>query len=221
MPSFRLPGAEHRTVIIGPTGSGKTVFAAWLLSRQRFDKRPWVCLDFKNEDMWSLVGRPHMQRLVIGDMPGRKGLYRMAVHPAQEYELERWLEKIWSRGNVGIFSDEQSLVPKGPAMKAILRQGRSLHIPAIMCTQRPVDCDREVFTESQFVSVFSIEDQRDLRAIQGYMRDAPIEEALPPYWSYWYDRASRELLTLKPVPDPAMVAASLRQVAPVPWWHRL
>lgn len=220
MPEFILPNAADRTTVIGATGSGKTVFAALLLSKQNFEKRPWVLLDFKNEELWDLVKSPPIQNLKMGDMPGKRGLYRMFVHPKDEDAIKDWLERIWTRGNVGLFIDEQSLMPKGPAMKAILRQGRSLQIPCIMCTQRPVGCDKEVFTESQYISVFSIETADDLKTVKDYTRNAPIEAPLPPYYSWWYDRRQKHLFRLQPSPPPDMVASLLRQVAPVSWWNR-
>ena len=69
LPTFRLPGGADRTVVIGPTGSGKTVAGAWLLSRQRFDRRPWVALDFKNEELWDAVGDPPMRPLRVSPCP--------------------------------------------------------------------------------------------------------------------------------------------------------
>lgn len=220
MPEFVLPNAADRTTVIGPTGSGKTVFAGLILSKQNFEKRPWVLLDFKDEELWDLVKSPPIQTLKIGDMPGKRGLYRMYVDPQDDEAIEQWLRKIWARGNTGLFIDEQSLMPKGPAMKAILRQGRSKLIPCIMCTQRPVDCDREVFTESQYISVFSIEDEKDLKTVRGYTRNSPIEAPLPSFHSWWYDRRQKFLFRLQPSPPPDMVASLLRQVAPVSWWNR-
>lgn len=215
---FRLPGANDRTAVIGATGTGKTVLGAWLLSRQRFDARPWVCLDFKDEELWDLVGDPPMRELSLGSMPKKTGLYRLRINPGQEDELENWLWKVWAKENIGLFCDEISLMPQRNAFKAILRQGRSKRIPVIACSQRPVDCDREVFTESQFISVFRLDDVRDYKTIQGFTRNAPIETPLPLHWSYWYDRANFSCLTLKPSPAPATVAADLKKAAPYSWW---
>lgn len=220
--TFRLPGAEDRTVVIGPTGSGKTILGAWLLSKQRFDKRPWVALDFKREILWKQVGDPPMRPLRFGAMPGKRGLYRMEVLPSEEDDLEEWMWKIWYKGNIGLFADEVSLVPQKKAFKAILRQGRSKRIPVIACTQRPVDCDREVFTESQYRSLFGIEDlHRDYAVIRGLFGDQDIRDKLPGlkrHWSLWYDAKQKSLTTLKPVPDPATIAAELRKNAPYSWF---
>lgn len=214
---FTLPTAEDRTVVIGPTGSGKTVGGAWLLSRQRLDKRPWVALDFKREILWDQVGSPPMQSLKVGQMPKRPGLYRMPVRPDEDDALEDWLWHVWHKGNVGLFADEASLIPQGKAFKAILRQGRSLRIPVIACTQRPVDCDREIFSEAQYRWCFGLGDDRDWQVIRGLMgrRDLRDELAtLPRHWSLWWDDKQRELTTLRPTPPPATVAADLRAATP-------
>ena len=214
---FRLPGASDRIAVIGATGTGKTVLGAWVLSRQRFDKRPWVCLDFKNEELWDIVGDPPMRELRLGQMPKKTGLYRLHVNPGQEDELEEWLWKVWGKENIGLFCDEISLVPNKNAMKAILRQGRSKRIPVIACTQRPVDCDREIFTEANIISVFRLDDVRDYKIIQGFTRNAPIETPLPAHWSYWYDKRNFSCSVLRPVPPPDTVASDLRKVAPYSW----
>lgn len=222
MPAFVLPGAADRTVVIGPTGSGKTILAAHLLSTQRFDKRPWVALDFKGEELWDRVGDPPMRPLKLGAMPGKRGLYRMEVDPGQEDELEAWLWKIWKRENVGLFVDEVSLVPQKHAFKAILRQGRSKLIPVIACTQRPVDCDREVFSESQYRVLFGIEDlHRDYPVIRGLFGNRDIRDELPKlkrHWSLWYDAKQKSLTVLQPSPPPDSVAKSLRQTVPYSWF---
>jgi hypothetical protein len=221
MAQFVLPGAADRTVIIGQTGSGKTIQGAWLLSKQRFDKRPWVALDFKGEELWDRVGDPPMRPLKVNQMPGKRGLYRMDVHPGQEDELEDWLWKIWDRGNVGIFVDEVSLVPQKNAFKACLRQGRSKLIPIIACTQRPVDCDREVFSEAQYRSFFGLEDARDYQVIRGLFGGRDIRDEatrLKRHWSLWYDVKQKSLSVLKPCPSPATVAHELKAVAPYSWF---
>ena len=215
---FRLPGPEDRTVIIGATGTGKTVFGAWVLSRQNFQKRPWVWLDFKNEELCDTIGDPPMRDLRVGAMPAKTGLYRLRVRPDQEEALEGWLWKVWAKENIGIFCDEVSLIPKGKAFKAVLRQGRSKRIPVIACTQRPVDCDREVFTESQYTVVFRVKDARDYKTIREFAPEIPLDRPLPPHHSYWYDTKQNALFTLNPCPPPDIVAATLRNKTPYSWF---
>ena len=217
MPSFHLPGGADRTCVIGMTGTGKTIFGAWLLSRQRFDERPWVCLDFKDEELWDRVGDPPMRPLALGTLPKKKGLYRLDVRPGQDDALEDWLWKVWNKGNIGLFCDEVSLIPKQDAFKAVLRQGRSKRIPVIACTQRPVDCDREVFSEANYVSVFRVKDARDYKIIQQFTGNSVIDRPLAKHWSYWYDAAQNSLSVLKPCPPPDIVARDLKRNVPYSW----
>lgn len=215
---FVLPGASDRTIVIGGTGTGKTIAGAWLLSKQRFDKRPWVALDFKDEILWDEVGDPPMRELKLGNMPGKRGLYRMHVNPGQEVELEDWLWDIWRKGNIGLFVDEVTLLPQKQAMKAILRQGRSKLLPVIGCTQRPVDIDREFFTESQFKMIFKLDDIRDYKTVQMFTGGVNVEKRLPPYWSYWIDTKQGASWQMKPCPPPKEIASTLRQNVPYSWF---
>lgn len=218
MPDFRLPGAADRIVVMGATGTGKTIAGAWVLSKQNFRKRPWVAIDFKDEIFWDEVGDPPMRPLKLGQLPGKQGLYRMKVYPGQEEQLEDWLWKVWRKENIGLFCDEVSLIPQRDAFKAILRQGRSKHIPVIACTQRPVDCDREVFTESQYMAIFRMNDVRDYKTIEGLIRGKDVRPALPAHNFYWYDAGRDLLFTLKPVPHPDTLAADFKAKLPRTFW---
>lgn len=214
---FRLPGGADRTVVIGGTGTGKTVFGAWVLSRQRWDVRPWVAIDFKDEVLWDEVGSPPMKELSLGELPGKTGFFRLRVNPGQDEALEKWLWRIWGRGNVGLFCDEFSFIGGFNSTKALLRQGRSRLTPMISCTQRPADCGREVFTEASFVSVFRLDDIRDAKIIQGFTRNAAIDAPLPTHWSHWYDKSQGILTTIKPCPNPSVIVSDLKEKVPYSW----
>src|SRR6516225_4809414 len=73
---FRFPGGDARTTVIGATGSGKTTCGVWLLAHQRFDKRPWIVVDFKREGIFDLVGIPPIRQIDLAARPPRRpGLY--------------------------------------------------------------------------------------------------------------------------------------------------
>lgn len=218
MLDFKFPRADQTTVVIGQRGSGKTVFGAWLLSHQRFDKRPWIILDYKREILWEHHAMGHLlQTLPLGKLPKKrdKGLYIVSIRPGQEEEVEDWLWKIWERGNIGLFADEVTLLPHKDAFKAILRQGRSKHIPLISCTQRPIDIEREVFTEAAFVSLFNLSDSRDYKTVEYFtgMKDLQ-KHPLQRRWSRWYDAEEKQHLVLKPCPAPDHIVDRLRQEVP-------
>jgi hypothetical protein len=214
MAAFAFPGASDKIVIIGQNGSGKTIGGAWVLTKQDFTKRPWVAMDYKDEEFWDQVGSPPMRQLHLGDMPGKTGLYRMRCLPGQEEEVERWLWKVWEHGNIGLFCDEVTLLPRKHAFKAILRQGRSLRIPLIACTQRPVGVDRELFSEARFKMIFNLDDDRDMDVVAEFTKNVPLDVPLPRHWSYWYDGHARRTWVLRPVPNPNSLARELKATVP-------
>jgi hypothetical protein len=87
---FRFPGADSRTVVIGATGTGKTTFGLWLLSHMRFDKRPWVIMDYKGEALLDDVGFPPLRPLRLGKMPGKRGVYVVSPRPGHSGRGETW-----------------------------------------------------------------------------------------------------------------------------------
>jgi len=219
MANFVLPGPNDRTIVLGGTGTGKTIGGAGILARQRFDKRPWVALDFKDEILWDMVGDPPMRKLQLGNMPGKKGLYRMHVDPGQEDELEEWLWNIWRRGNCGIFVDEVGLIDRNSdAMKGILRQGRSKMLPVIACTQRPVDICREFYSESQYKMVYRLDDVRDYKTVSMFTGGHDVTERLPDYHSHWVDTKQGAHFKLGPWPEPKETARQLRENVPYNWF---
>lgn len=212
--TFRFPGGDARTTVLGKTGSGKTTCGLFLLSGQRFDKRPWIAFDFKREQTFDLVGFPPIQQIALTDkVPRKPGLYLVSPRPGQDELLEALLWRIWQAENVGLFVDEAALMPAGDAFPAILQQGRSKRIPVIACSQRPVNVARGLFSEASFFCIYRMLDRRDYRTVEGFV-PADVGTPLPTYAWHWYDVERDELLAMKPVPNPAKVADELRRVIP-------
>jgi hypothetical protein len=175
----------------------------------RFDKRPWVAIDFKREDIFDLVGFPPIQPLSLPRLPKRKGLHLISPRPDQEEALEAWLWRVWHRENIGLYIDEAALMPDRDAWRAILQQGRSKRIPVIACTQRPVDVKRALFTEASYFCTYRLQDRRDARVIEGFM-PADLSTPMPPFHWQWYDVQRNALMRMSPVPDKPAVADELR-----------
>lgn len=219
MAQFRFPGGDSRTCCIGATGSGKTTCGAWLLAHQRFDKRPWIIVDFKRESLFDMIGIPPIQQIGLSSVPKRPGLYLVSPRPDQDDDLEAWLWKVWHRENVGLFVDEATLMPDKDAFRAILQQGRSKRIPLIACTQRPVDVKRGLFSEASYFCIYRMADKRDYRTVEGFV-PADLSLPMPPYHWHWYDVQRNTLLHMGPVPRPRDVADLARARIPhVETWH--
>lgn len=218
---FRFPGGDARTCILGATGSGKSTCGIWMLSHQRFDKRPWVCIDFKKEIIFDRVGFPPIVELDLASPPPKRpGLYLVSPRPGQDWALDAFLWRIWERENCGLYVDEAALMPEtGNAFPAILQQGRSKRIPVIACSQRPVGVARGLFSEANFFAVYRMTDKRDYQLIQGFV-PAEMDQPLPPHHWRWFDVARNRLLHMAPVPHPEAVADRLADNIPtVSTWH--
>ena len=110
---------------------------------------------------------------------------------------------IWQKQNIGIFIDEGYMVSPSPNKRSwfrvLLTQGRSLHVPVIILTQRPAWLDKFVFTESEFYQVFRLNHSGDRKKIMEYV-PADLSEPLPDYHSYYHDVGKHRTVVLKPVP---------------------
>lgn len=215
-PAFRFPGGDNRTTVIGASGSGKTTCGVWLLGHQRFDKRPWIVVDFKREQIFDLIGLPPVRPLALTAKPPRKpgALWLVSPRPDQDDLLESFLWKIWETENVGLFIDEATLMPDRDAFRAILQQGRSKHIPLIACTQRPVDVKRALFSEASYICVYRLQDRRDARTVEGFV-PANLSAPMPEHHWRWYDVQRNVMLRMAAVPPPRDVAAIVRDRLPV------
>lgn len=213
MNAFRFPGGDSRTTLIGATGTGKSTCAVWLWSHMRLDKRPWIAVDFKQDQIFDEIGIPPLEPTSLTNVPKKPGGYIVSPTPGSEEELENWLWKVWERENVGLVIDEASLMPDGPAWQAILQQGRSKKIPVIACTQRPVFAKRALFSEASFFGIYRLQDRRDARIIEGFV-PADLSRPLPEHQWRWYDVAKNKLLRMGPVPHPERAAEMMRHALP-------
>jgi DNA helicase HerA-like ATPase len=112
------------------------------------------------------------------------------------------LYKVWARTNIGLYVDEALRLPtkKTGAFESILTQGRSLRIPVISLSQRPVDLTRYAFSEANHVVVFSLTDLRDRKKVTEYV---PMDKdyRLKKFHSMWYNVDQAKTFAMTPSPD--------------------
>lgn len=200
MTGFQLPSISERTSIIGRTGSGKSVFGAFLLSKQPFDQMPYIIIDYKGEELFSELDR--VEQIGLYDVPRKPGLYTVKPRPGIDDEaVEAWLLRVWERGRTGLFVDEAYMLPDKGAFQGILTQGRSKRIPAIVLSQRPVHLPRFVFSEADHFAVFHLSIDDDKKTVKK-MINGNVIEPLPDYHSWWYSVKTNQIFVMKPVPSP-------------------
>lgn len=213
---LRLPTDTQRLSIVGRTGSGKTVAAVWHLSNANFESMPWVVYDFKRDSLLRQISELGQQidagayEIGLEDLPTRPGIYFVHPHPDDIEPVRAQMMRIWEQENTGVFVDEGYMVcgplNPNPAFRTLLTQGRSMHIPMIILSQRPVWLDRFAFSESDFYQIFALNHSGDRKKIQEYIPDN-LNKPLPPYHSYYHDVGKSETVVMRPVPTDAQILA--------------
>lgn len=201
---MRLPNDTQRLSIVGRTGSGKTVAAVWHFSHVGFDYMPWVVYDFKRDRLLGKIGELEgAEHIGTDEVPTKPGIYFVHPHPDDVDLVQNQLQAIWQQQNTGVLIDEGYMVSQAPNkrswLRTLLTQGRSLHVPMIILSQRPVWMDRFVFSESDFYQVFRLNHSGDRKKIMEYI-PADLSARLPEYHSFYHDVAREETVVMKPVP---------------------
>lgn len=202
---------------MGRTGSGKTVLALWLLSHANFDQKPYYVIDYKGDDHIARLDRA--REIALNEIPRHPGIYVVRPLPHETENVERWLWRVYSNGNSGLYFDEAYMVPDDGAFPALLTQGRSKNINSIIITQRPAWISRFVFSEANQYAIFHLNDRDDRKKVWRFLPDDRImRKRLPDYHSLWYDVDRNQLVPLKPVPPAEQIVDNIQaQLAPKRW----
>ena len=225
---FRLPELSHRVLINGRTGSGKTIGGLWLLSQSAFHKQPFVIVDYKRD---KTIARIEGKRSISlkDKLPVHPGIYHLEPTPADDDAMERWLWSVWKRGRIGLFFDEGYLVPPTDVLKTIYTTGRSLDIPTITLSQRPVGLPPWAVSEADFHWLYHVRKFADRERIasetpfvanaRGLSQVASewdeelvnLDRRLPPYWSRWFDVDRDVIVKLSPVPPAEVILSTFKR----------
>lgn len=213
---WRWPTVHDRVAIYGRTGDGKTVLATWLLSEAPFDRIPYYVLDFKRDDLLNSTDR--IKRVALKDKLTRHpGIYIIHANPHETAAVENFMWRVRANGRTGLFIDEGYMLGRDtPAFDAILTQGRSLRIPVINLTQRPVWLSRFVTSQADCHALFPFNDDRDNDTVLKFMPreirnsiEKHGEDGLPKYHCYWFDVQTKLWFILGKAPDPADITQRL------------
>jgi hypothetical protein len=209
---IKIPGVKNRTTIMGRTGTGKTVAALWLLSKQDLS-RPWLVLNYKNDEHIDSI--ENTVEVGLDWKPGKKSRGLNIVRPKPRVDDEavnKLIYRIWEHERCGIFCDELFMVQNHEALDACYTQGRSKEIPIIGATQRPVWITRFAFSEASYLQIFDLNDKRDIQTVECFV---PLvwdeEKPLERHQSWYYEIDNNYLVRLNPVPDMDKIRANFAE----------
>lgn len=199
---FRLPDISERAMVFGRTGSGKTVFMTWLLSRASITEIPWIVIDHKQDAY--LAGLPRIKEIDIGELPRHPGLYLVKANYRHDTRVDELLSAVLAKGNIGVFTDEASSIPQREprfvGLKSLFAAGRSKRTPVLFGTQRPSWINKSVLSESDFFAGFYLQNEDDMARARKFV-GARFDERLPSYHAHWYDVKQDAYFRLLPVDE--------------------
>lgn len=210
MEKARLPNDTNRTVVIGSTGSGKSVFGMWLMGTcQTLDWRNGrvICFDWKGDNLLQSLGAKPLG--LHQNPPTRPGLYLVSPDPEDLAGVDAFLYKCWQEEDIGLFFDEAAELEKSKEINRIMKQGRSKHIPCISCTQRPVWLPRCIFSEAEYFALLRLNDRDDQNTVKRFI-NADVNKRRAEYSSLWYDVARDRAHEFSPVPSPSEIKATFK-----------
>lgn len=198
---MKLPTPQQRMIVAGSTGSGKSSLAFWHLSKRNFSNRTIVIIDPKTDKTLAKIKAKEMPLGKPVPSDGGVYIYRPLL-VVDDQALDNLLMDIWRKENYLVYFDElATLKSNNRGFIACLTQGRDRNIEMIMCTQRPVEVSRYVWSETEFMALMKLNDRRDIKTIQD-MVGFDLAVPIPKYYSRWIDKNEGTCLILAPVPEP-------------------
>lgn len=199
-----LPG--HGLVIAGQNGAGKSVLATAIANR--WDR---VLIYDPKLDPEALIPNAAIcygVKAALAALPGRV-VYRPRADEIHRIaglfdQLVRRVMQLTAHAIVihelgDLAASDRELAPW---MSAVMRQRRSLRIPMILVTQRPVNIPRLALSESQHAIAFHLVDRQDRARMAEIMGPQIVDSPVPNDHSFWYRGPDLVLAHVAPLPLP-------------------
>jgi len=214
MPVIKTPNRTQRITIVGATGTGKTIAGFQHLFLYRWEEFPFIIVDFKRDMFVTNLIKLGIPILNYNSSIPKRGLAVIQPNPHEMDELDDYLWKIHARQRCGIFLDEGMMMKRGNALLAIYTQGRSLQIPVITLSQRPVGLRKEAFSEADYIQVFNLRMMVDQKTVAEYIPGftwKTLQAPLKPFFSWYCDQKSGSVIELGPSLDEEDLLAAYRR----------
>lgn len=189
----------ERAIIIGATGSGKTVMARALLR----EVPRLVVLDPKGTlGKWGLEewNEETQERLYERE----RVRVRVALEGGRDFEKfwESVLQEVYEATDLVVYVDEASGIidstKPGPWLNSVWTRGREFNETGIAATQRPRNIPRIFLTEAEHYFVFTLRHPEDRKYVAGFAPE--LEEKVPHKHGFWYYNVNAD----KPIYVPSL-----------------
>lgn len=206
---------EHVT-LVGPTGSGKTNLAFWLLPQREYV----VILATKPNDpsLSAFAGRHGYRIMGVWDrrMPASRAPRRLIWPPATDLDrlaaiqagvFGATIDGVYSQGGWCLYLDELwwhcQVLGLAGKVKMLLQQARSMNVSLVVGTQRPAWVPVECFDQASHLYIWRENDARNLERFGEISRinAAQVFEAvsvLPPWHCLYINTRTGDMMITRP-----------------------
>jgi len=202
-----LPKEGERMLIVGQTGSGKSVLAAEIL--QRVLAVPVFVLDTKSEVLFQSVEQQldltQLRRQTKEDLDDYVLLKPSEEELANPQALDEYVQYVHHHlAPCCLYIDELYMLHNGArAYRGLIgayTRGRSAGLTLIGATQRPSWISRFAISESTSYAVFELVDLKDRKRVGDVIPEFANVPRLAAYNFYYFRHGMREPLLMRPVP---------------------
>lgn len=162
-------GPTDRVLVVGRTGSGKSTLARALF----YGQRQLVVVDPKHEEVLPRSITVWSPREFAQVYPQRttRVLFRPDPEAVRSDDVDEMLRRVLRYGRTCVLLHETvdyaSPTRILPSLRRAVKTGRSLNVPVISCSQRPIGLHNDIVAESDHVFAFDLGLDGDREKIAG------------------------------------------------------
>jgi len=206
MTDYPVPDIKpgERCLAVGRTGSGKSLWCRWILSRSR---QKWTIIDLKHDPCWSDFG------LIIDKLPDTKKLLKLfidsqfiVIRPKIHLidSIDDWILYIHDEiDNIGLCVDELYFISSngrcGPGLLAWLTRGRVRKQSFLGGTQRPAWITKFCYSESSYFAIFDLNLLEDRKRVFEFVGKETVLTNPDEFFWRWYIVKKAKLLLYAPI----------------------
>ena len=203
---------DERWALVGKTGSGKSVFALWLLRRWRAKKWRVLVIDPYLRFAKSYAEKPEEATLdkpwvlktgqLLPNCPVQ--LYKPSMPGWHDGTLSEMLMQCVREGGVVVDIEELKAIATAssipPGLSELYTAGRKAPAPVISQTQSPRRVPSDMLAQSEWIVTFRLNRPADRAYMAEYMGDQRVEAPIERY-AFWIHNEQEDGATLmRPLP---------------------